>query len=135
MRSLDPPDVGTPLAAEALALRLGALSHPARLAILKHLSAAGRCCCKDVVQSTDLAQSTVSQHLKVLVEAGLVRYAADRQRSRYEIDRLALAELSGAFADLIQSCCSESACCGQRQDKSGEETWQTKPYRPSPARR
>jgi DNA-binding transcriptional ArsR family regulator len=122
------------LAANLLAARLGALSHPARLAILKHLSAAGCCCCKDVVQSTHLAQSTVSQHLKVLVEAGLVRFTPDRQRSRYEIDGAALAELSGAFADLIQSCCSEKACCGQRQDKSGEEHWQTRPYRPNPAR-
>ena len=69
----------------------------------------------------------------VLVEAGLVRYTPDRQRSRYEIDDGALTELSGAFADLIQSCCTRSACCGQRQDR--EETWQTRPYRPSPARR
>ena len=51
----------------------------------------GCCCCKDVVDTVDLAQSTVSQHLKVLVEAGLVRYAPDRQRSRYEIDRAAVA--------------------------------------------
>jgi ArsR family transcriptional regulator, arsenate/arsenite/antimonite-responsive transcriptional repressor len=132
MQHPTPPEAVQP-PAETLALRLGALSHPARIAILKHLSAAGCCCCKDVVRSTHLAQSTVSQHLKVLVEAGLVRYTPDRQRSRYEIDGGALAELSGAFADLIQSCCSESACCGQRQDR--EETWQTKPYRPSPARR
>ena len=48
------------------------------------------------MQSVDLAQSTVSQHLKVLVEAGLVRYAPDRQRSRYEIDRAAVASLSKA---------------------------------------
>src|SRR5689334_14918501 len=103
--------------AEALALRLAALSHPARIAILKHLSAAGGCCCKDVVRSTHLAQSTVSQHLKVLVEAGLVRYTPDRQRSRYEVDGVALVGLSGAFAELIQSCCSENACCSQPQDR------------------
>ena len=68
-------------------MKLAALSHPARLAILRHLSMRGCSCCKDVVETIDLAQSTVSQHLKVLVEAGLVRYAPDRQRSRYEIDR------------------------------------------------
>ena len=120
---------------DALALRLGALSHPARIAILKYLSAAGCCCCKDVVQSTHLAQSTVSQHLKILVEAGLVRYTPDRQRSRYEVDGGALAELSGALSDLTRSCCTQNSCCGQRQDNPGEETWQKRPYRPSPARR
>ena len=134
MRFTTSPDADQP-PAEALALRLGALSHPARIAILRHLSAAGCCCCKDVVQSTHLAQSTVSQHLKILVEAGLVRYAPDRQRSRYEIDSGALAELSGALSDLIQSCSAQKACCSQRQDKSGEEEWQTRPYRASPARR
>ena len=59
----------------AIAARLSALAHPARLAILRHLSARHCSCCKDVVQSVELAQSTVSQHLKVLVEAGLVRDA------------------------------------------------------------
>jgi ArsR family transcriptional regulator len=98
---------------DALAVRLGALSHPARLAILRHLSVSGCCCCKDVVQSVDLAQSTVSQHLKILVEAGLVRYQPDRQRSRYEIDRAAVAELSATVSALLQSCCGPTGC-GQR---------------------
>jgi ArsR family transcriptional regulator len=93
------------LSEEAIAARLAALSHPARIAILKRLSASGCCCCKEVVESVDLAQSTVSQHLKILVEAGLVSYRPDRQRSRYEIDRAALAELSGAVSGLLQSCC------------------------------
>jgi ArsR family transcriptional regulator, arsenate/arsenite/antimonite-responsive transcriptional repressor len=98
---------------EILSARLAALSHPARLAILKHLAASGCCCCKDVVQTVDLAQSTVSQHLKILVEAGLVRYQPDRQRSRYEIDRAAVAELSSAVSALLQSCCGPTGC-GQR---------------------
>src|SRR6476646_9068021 len=96
------------LSAEALAMRLSALSHPARIAILKHLSASGCCCCKDVVQSVELAQSTVSQHLKILVDAGLVRYAPDRQRSRYEVDRAALEELGAAVSGLLRSCCAAS---------------------------
>ena len=104
---------------QGLAARLAALSHPARLSILKELSVKGCCCCKDVVQSLDLAQSTVSQHLKVLVDAGLVRYAPDRQRSRYEVDRAALSELSGAVSALLQSCCAPQGSrvpegsCGQ----------------------
>jgi ArsR family transcriptional regulator, arsenate/arsenite/antimonite-responsive transcriptional repressor len=99
----------TGLPPEALAARLGALAHPVRIAILKHLSSSGYCCCKDVVRSTDLAQSTVSQHLKVLVDAGLVRYAPDRQRSRYEVDRVALAELGDTVSGLLQSCCAPTS--------------------------
>ena len=93
------------LTEDALAAKLSALSHPARLAILRHLSMRGCSCCKDVVGTVDLAQSTVSQHLKVLVEAGLVRYAPDRQRSRYELDRAAVASLSKAVSGLLDSCC------------------------------
>ncbi len=98
----DPGNIHTE---EAIASRLAALSHPARIAILKHLSASGCCCCKDVVGKVDLAQSTVSQHLKILVDAGLVSYRPDRRRSRYELDRAAVAELSGAVSGLLQSCC------------------------------
>ena len=57
--------------AHAMAAKLAALSHPVRIEILRHLSARSACCCRDVVERIDLAQSTVSQHLKVLVAAGL----------------------------------------------------------------
>ncbi|TGQ46717.1 MULTISPECIES: metalloregulator ArsR/SmtB family transcription factor [unclassified Mesorhizobium] len=90
----------------AFATRLAALSHPARIEILKHLSASRSCCCREVVDHLDLAQSTVSQHLKILVEAGLVRFEPDRQRSRYELDRAALAGLSASLSALVNSCCS-----------------------------
>ncbi|CDX41409.1 Regulatory protein ArsR [Mesorhizobium sp. SOD10] len=89
----------------AMALRLAALSHPARIEILKRLSASSCCSCREVVDHLDLAQSTVSQHLKVLVEAGLVRFEADRQRSRYAVDHAALAGVSASLTDLVNSCC------------------------------
>ncbi|MER8819329.1 metalloregulator ArsR/SmtB family transcription factor [Mesorhizobium sp. M0991] len=90
----------------AVAVQLAALSHPARIDILKHLSASRSCCCREVVEHLDLAQSTVSQHLKILVEAGLIRFEPDRQRSRYELDRAALADVSASLAALVDSCCS-----------------------------
>lgn len=89
-----------------VAAKLAALSHPARIEILLHLAGSEACCCKDVVQRLDLAQSTVSQHLKVLVDAGLVRLTPERPRSRYEVDREALAALSGAVSGLLLSCCA-----------------------------
>ncbi|MCA0026257.1 MULTISPECIES: metalloregulator ArsR/SmtB family transcription factor [unclassified Mesorhizobium] len=88
----------------SIAARFAALSHPARIEILKRLSASGFCCCRDVVDHLDLAQSTVSQHLKILVEAGLVRFAPDRQRSRYEVDQAALAGVSASLSALVVSC-------------------------------
>jgi DNA-binding transcriptional ArsR family regulator len=93
-----------------MAARLGALGHPARIRILRELACRDACCCKDVVDRLDLAQSTVSQHLKVLVEAGLVRFTPGRPRSRYEIDREALADLSGALRELVDSCCAGPGC-------------------------
>jgi DNA-binding transcriptional ArsR family regulator len=93
----------------ALAARLAALAHPARIDILQHLAGVEACCCKDVVARLDLAQSTVSQHLKVLVDAGLVRLTPGRPRSRYEVDRAALAALSAAIDHLVDSCCAPPA--------------------------
>lgn len=90
----------------AIAGKLAALAHPARIEILQHLAGVEACCCKEVVERLDLAQSTVSQHLKVLVDAGLVRLTAESRRSRYEVDRDALAALSGAVSGLLVSCCA-----------------------------
>ncbi len=102
MKQLDPstrPDD------QAASRALGALAHPARIAILRHLSCHGACCCKDVVAQLDLAQSTVSQHLKILVEAGLVAFEPEKQRSRYSINGEAMSGLANAIAHLAESCC------------------------------
>ena len=88
----------------AIAALLAALAHPARIEIIQHLAERDACCNKDVVSRMDLAQSTVSQHLKVLVAAGLVRYTPERQRSMYSLDRDALAELSQALGGLVACC-------------------------------
>jgi ArsR family transcriptional regulator len=93
----------------ALAGRFAALAHPARLEILRHLADMECCCCKDVVSRLDLAQSTVSQHLKVLVEAGLVRLTPNGQRSLYQIDRHAFSGLSDSFGELLSTCCAPGA--------------------------
>jgi len=90
-----------------------ALSHPARLAILRTLGSRGECVCGDVVDVVGLAQSTVSQHLKVLREAGLICGRADGPRSCYCLDGAALADASarlGAFVDGLTPCCSGDAC-------------------------
>ena len=63
-----------------------ALSHPARIAILKVLAQHNECICGDIVDELPLAQSTVSQHLKELKNAGLVQGTIDGPRSCYCIN-------------------------------------------------
>jgi len=63
-----------------------ALSHPARIAILKVLAQKNECICGEIVEVLPLAQSTVSQHLKELKNAGLIEGALDGPRSCYCIN-------------------------------------------------
>jgi ArsR family transcriptional regulator len=60
-----------------------ALAHPARVAILRRLIAQGECVCGEIVSGLPLAQATVSQHLKVLKEAGLIEGEVDGPRVCY----------------------------------------------------
>lgn len=86
-----------------LAERIKALAHPARLAIVRalmRLESGGVCCCGDIVRGLPLAQSTVSQHLKVLRRAGLIQGDIDGPRSCYCLDREALEALATEIEDL-----------------------------------
>lgn len=60
-----------------------ALGHPARIEILRFLIQGGNCICGQIVNAMPLAQATVSQHLKVLKNAGLVRGEVDGPRVCY----------------------------------------------------
>lgn len=93
---------------DGLARDLSALAHPVRLQIIRHLAERDACCNKDVVARVGLAQSTVSQHLKMLVDSGLVLYAQDAQRSRYRLNPERMQALSSAFHDFTNNAC----CCG-----------------------
>jgi ArsR family transcriptional regulator, arsenate/arsenite/antimonite-responsive transcriptional repressor len=95
---------------ERLAEQLKALAHPARLMIVDLLAARGTCVCGEIVQGLPLAQATVSQHLKVLKEAGLLVGTIDGPRSCYCLDAAALLALrralDGRLARLTSSCCT-----------------------------
>ena len=84
-----------------LADRLKALGHPARLEILRVLAARGTCVCGEVVKVMPLSQATVSQHLKVLKEAGLVRGRIDGKNSCYCLDPRGIGELRAALDGLL----------------------------------
>ncbi len=68
---------------EELAMLAKALAHPARVAILRQLAERGECVCGEIVNTLPLAQATVSQHLKVLKDAGLVQGTLDPPRVCY----------------------------------------------------
>jgi ArsR family transcriptional regulator len=77
-----------------------ALGHPARVAIVRRLLSAGECVCGQIVEGLPLAQATVSQHLKVLKSAGLIRGDVDGPRVCYCVNPKAvqrIKELIGAI--------------------------------------
>jgi ArsR family transcriptional regulator len=71
---------------EELAALAKAIGHPARVQILRILVRKTACVCGDIVDELPLAQSTVSQHLKVLKEVGLIRGEVDGPRVCYCIE-------------------------------------------------
>lgn len=98
---------------QELAAFAKALSHPARIAILKVLAQKNECICGEIVEVLPLAQSTVSQHLKELKNAGLVEGTVDGPRSCYCINWKAFEKFSNEIASLFTAlkAKNEKACC------------------------
>ena len=92
--------VADPAADEALAGLAKALSHPLRVAILRRLAACDTCVCGDIVSDLGHPQSTVSQHLKVLRDAQLVRASEQGKHVCYCIDGDGLRRLRVLLAAL-----------------------------------
>ncbi|MBX7195208.1 MAG: metalloregulator ArsR/SmtB family transcription factor [Sandaracinaceae bacterium] len=83
-----------------LAALAKALGHPARVKIVRLLVRRDACVCGDIVDELPLAQSTVSQHLKVLKDAGLVRGEIDGPRTCYCIEPRVLRRLKALVGGL-----------------------------------
>ncbi len=89
-----------------------ALSHPARVAILKLLIQKQACICGDIVDELPLSQSTVSQHLKELKEAGLIKGDVEGAKVCYCIDEKEWNTAKNLLTDLFASFqMSSSSCC------------------------
>jgi ArsR family transcriptional regulator, arsenate/arsenite/antimonite-responsive transcriptional repressor len=88
-----------------------ALSHPARIAILKVLAQKNECICGELVEVLPLAQSTVSQHLKELLNAGLIDGTIDGPRSCYCINWKAFEKFSSEFGFLFEKLKTTNAKC------------------------
>jgi ArsR family transcriptional regulator len=83
-----------------LALLAKALGHPARVRIIRHLAHRKSCMCGDIVKELPLAQSTVSQHLKVLKNAGIIQGTIDGPCVCYCLDSSALSRLKSLLANI-----------------------------------
>ncbi len=95
-----------------LAALAKALAHPARIAILEILLQRSECVCGDLVEVLPLAQATVSQHLKVLKEAGLIQGTIEGPKSCYCIDRQQWLSAVGLIQEFMhQQPKNDGACC------------------------
>jgi len=88
-----------------------ALGHPARVAILKLLASRQTCICGDIVDELPLSQSTVSQHLKELKEAGLIRGEIEGAKVCYCIDAKEWKVAQAWINQLFDSFKGANGCC------------------------
>jgi DNA-binding transcriptional ArsR family regulator len=95
-----------------MAIIAKALGHPARIAILEYLIQVDTCICGDIVNELPLAQATVSQHLKELKNAGLIKGNIEGNAICYCIDENTLNKLQvyfDGFAAKINA--KKNSCC------------------------
>jgi len=96
----------------AIAILAKALGHPARIAIIEYLMKVDTCICGDIVNELPLAQPTVSQHLKELKSAGLIKGSIEGNAICYCLDEKVLTKLQRYFekiSDKIEK--KKNICC------------------------
>ncbi len=96
----------------AIATLAKALGHPARIAIMEYLLSVDTCICGDIVNELPLAQATVSQHLKELKTAGLIKGSIEGNAICYCIDEKAIHKLQTYFANTLNKLVKKkNDCC------------------------
>ncbi len=96
----------------AIAILAKAIGHPARVAILEYLLKVDTCICGDIVNELPLAQPTVSQHLKELKNAGLIKGNIEGNAICYCIDENVLSKLKSYFATISDNLeKKKNNCC------------------------
>ncbi|MEO6454117.1 MAG: metalloregulator ArsR/SmtB family transcription factor [Ginsengibacter sp.] len=94
-----------------LAMLAKALGHPARIAILDHLLKVDACICGDIVTELPLAQPTISQHLKELKNAGLIKGEIEGNSICYCIDGKNWKKFQKIINSLFDKFDSQKNCC------------------------
>lgn len=95
----------------AVATLAKALGHPARIAIVEYLIKVDACICGDIVNELPLAQPTISQHLKELKNAGLIKGNVEGNSVCYCIDEKAIEKLKNYFTDIKAKMEKKNNCC------------------------
>ncbi len=88
-----------------------ALGHPARIAIIEYLLKVDSCICGDIVDELPLAQPTISQHLKELKNAGLIKGRIDGTAVCYCLDEKAFEKLQTYFGRIVTKLEKRKNCC------------------------
>lgn len=94
-----------------LAILLKAIAHPARIAILEHIIKSDTCICGDIVNELPLAQATVSQHLKELKNAGLIKGSIEGTSICYCVDEKTFQKLQNHLGKLFSKVESKNKTC------------------------
>jgi DNA-binding transcriptional ArsR family regulator len=94
-----------------IALYAKALAHPARVAIIRLLLKKRSCICGDIVDELPLSQSTVSQHLKELKNAGLIKGEIEGVRICYCIDEEEWRQAKQYLGSLLDTPLADKNCC------------------------
>ena len=96
----------------AIAVLTKALGHPARVSIIEYLMKTEACICGDIVDHLPLAQPTVSQHLKELKTAGLIKGNVEGTSVCYCIDEKAIEKLQGYLNNISDKLeMKKNNCC------------------------
>lgn len=94
-----------------LAQMMKALAHPARIAIIQQLIKTNACICGDLVEELGLAQATISQHLKELKNAGLIKGTIEGASVCYCIDEKAWKQYKKEFETFFVAYEVKGGCC------------------------
>lgn len=94
-----------------LAQLLKALAHPARIAILQEIMKANTCICGELVNELGLAQATISQHLKELKNAGLIKGTVEGASVCYCINPETWQVLEKAIGNFLSALKTTNSCC------------------------
>ena len=94
-----------------LAQLLKALAHPARIAILQEIMKAKTCICGDLVTELGLAQATISQHLKELKNAGLIKGTVEGASICYCINPETWQLLEKEIGNFLSAVKTTNSCC------------------------
>lgn len=94
-----------------LANQLKALAHPARIAIIEHLLKTNSCICGDLVNELPLSQATVSQHLRELKLAGLIKGNIEGNSICYCIDQENFDQLTNKLLEINKKLMLKNKSC------------------------